>query len=68
MREEWRMTPEQGSDMFFMIFNNTYPVSIHESLVQRRQVDEKRENLHSHTKCVRFMEEGGVGKEGGVFL
>ena len=34
---------------------------INASLMQKRQVDEDGENIHSHTRCVGYMEEGGGG-------
>ena len=62
-----RVLSEWGGDIFYIIAFNTYPVYINVSLMQNRQVDENRENLHSHTRCVEYMEEGGGGKEGGAY-
>ena len=59
--------PEWGSDIFYIIPINAYPVYIHASLMPKRQVDEHKEILHSHTRCVDYMEEGGRGKEGGAY-
>ena len=62
-----RVIPEWGGDIFYIIPINAYPVYIIASLMQKRQVDEDRENLHSHTRCVGYMEEGGGDKEGGAY-
>ena len=35
---------------------------MHESLMQKRQVDKDGENLHFYTKCVGFMKEEGRGQ------
>ena len=53
----------------YIIPINAYPVYMNESLMQKkkRQVNEERGNLHSHTSCVGYMEEGGGGKEGGTY-
>ena len=54
---QWRQViPEWGGDIFYIIPINAYPVYRNASLMQKRQVDEDRENLHSHTRCVGYME------------
>ena len=53
--------------VLYIIPINAYPVYINASLLQKRQVDEDRESLHSHTRCVGYMEEGGGGKEVGAY-
>ena len=62
-----RVILEWGSDIFYIILINAYPAYINASLMQKRQVDKDGENLHSHTRCVGYMEEGGGGKEGGAY-
>ena len=59
-----RLIPEWGGDLFYIVPVNVYPVYTNASLMQKRQVDEDRMNLHSHTRCVGYMEEEGGGKEG----
>ena len=61
------MIPDWGGDIFYIIPINAYPVYINASLMQKGQVDEDRENLHSHTRCVGYMKEGCGGKEGGAY-
>ena len=66
---QWRQVirwviPGWGGDIFYIIPVNAYPVYINASLMQKTQVDEDRENLHSHTRCVGYMEEGGGSKKG----
>ena len=60
------MIPEWGGDIFHIMPINAYPVYINASLMQKRQVDEDRENLHSHKRCVEYIEGRSGVKEGGA--
>ena len=55
------MIHDWGGDIFYIIPINAYPVYIHTSLMPKRQVDEHREVLHSHTRCMGYIEEEGDG-------